>query len=352
MNTPQSLPQKQSVLPEEFLLRLQQLLTPEQRASVLRAFAQPRHTTLRANTLKISASELKNTLEKSGILLESVPWAEIAFFVKDVQVRQIFSPLYTDGALYVQGFSSMLPPLILDPRPEERVLDLTAAPGSKTTQMAAMMRNTGEIVANDLSPVRLFKLQANLKLQGVTNTKVARCPGQYFWRRYPEYFDRTLVDVPCTMEGRFSEEDPDTFADWSLKKIKELSARQKHLLRSAVTATQPGGVIVYSTCTLAPEENEAVVDWLLEKENGAVELEEIALSGLEMLPGITEWQGKKFRPELTKTRRILPSSLMEGFFVAKLRKIRSNIPEDRGENEFRSRQNYRRLRQEKARKRR
>jgi 16S rRNA (cytosine1407-C5)-methyltransferase len=232
---------------------------------------------------------------------------------------------YTDGWLYVQSLSSMVPPLVLQPQPGERILDLTAAPGSKTTQMATLMENQGEILANDTSLVRLFKLQANLNTQGVTNTTTRRSSGQDLWQAFPEYFDRTLVDVPCSMEGRFLCSVPKTYENWSPKKNKELVLRQRALLRSAVSATKPGGVIVYSTCTLSPDENEGVVDWLLKKEGTAIEVEAISVPGLPVTQPITHWKHKVFASAIAKTVRILPSSTMEGFYVAKLRKTRATV---------------------------
>ena len=127
------------------------------------------------------------------------------------------------------------------------------------------------------------------------------------------------------MEGRFNLSKPKTFQNWSVKKIKELGQRQKSLLRSAISATQVGGTIVYSTCTLAPEENEGVVDWILEREKGAVVLEEIELPEGLSSPAVLAWNNKEYSAELVKTKRIMPSSLYEGFFVAKLKKIRSTI---------------------------
>ena len=316
-------------LPSLFFERLQQLYSAEQYQKVLAALSQLRPTSFRANTLKNNPAEVLTELKKAGLPVEPVEWWSTAMTLTDIHTRQLVHPLYVAGAVYVQGLSSMIPALILDPKPEESVLDLTAAPGSKTTQMAAMMENTGQIIANELSPVRIFKLQANLRQQGVTNTVVRRMPGQYLWRKFPEYFDKSLVDVPCSMEGRIQLDDPDTFSDWSVKKIKTLSARQQHLLRSAVSATKVGGTIVYSTCTMAPEENEAVIDWLLEREAGKIELEKVTWPGLEdvLQPGMTEWQGKKFSPEVAKTARIAPSETMEGFFVAKIRKLAPSSPQ-------------------------
>lgn len=320
-------------LPEAFIERIHRLI-PEHAERVLESFAKPRVTSFRVNTIKASIEEVKTALEAAGYPLTQMPWWESAFIISDPAVQQIFHPLYEEGKFYVQGLSSMLPPLVLQPQRDENILDLTAAPGSKTTELAALMENTGHILANDLSPIRLFKLQANLNQQGVTNTQVKRGPGELLWRKFPEQFDRTLVDVPCSMEGRFESEDPKSYEDWSLKKVKELSMRQRILLRSAVSAAKPEGTIVYSTCTLAPEENEAVVQWLLEKEKGKVVLEDITLPHLaedpELLitPGVTSWEKSSFSPELAKTLRIYPSQKMEGFFVAKLRKLESTLDEN------------------------
>lgn len=317
-------------LPDAFIERVH-LLNPQRAEQIIANFGKPRVMSFRVNTLKATVEEVRTALAAASYPLEQMKWWSNAFIISDPTIQQIFHPLYEDGKFYVQGLSSMLPPLVLDPQPHEHILDLTAAPGSKTTQLAALMNNTGHILANDLSPIRLFKLQANLKQQGVTNTQVKRGPGELLWRKFPEQFDKTLVDVPCSMEGRFETNDPKSYADWSLKKIKELSMRQKILLRSAVSATKPGGTIVYSTCTLAPEENEAVVQWILEKEGGKVVLEDIELSALRtdpdllLTPGVTEWGNHQYSEQLTKTLRIYPSQKMEGFFVAKLRKLESTL---------------------------
>jgi len=199
------------------------------------------------------------------------------------------------------------------------------APGSKTTQIACLMQNKGEIVANDISRTRLFKLRANLKQQKITNVHITNLAGERMWRKYPEYFDKVLVDAPCSMEGRFTTTDPDSYKDWSLKKVKELSHRQQYLLRSALTATKVGGVVVYSTCTLSPEENEGVIDWLLEKEGDSIEVEKIEIPHLKLSPGIKKWGKHDYNPEVAKTARIYPDEDLEGFFIAKIRKIKTTL---------------------------
>ena len=334
-------------LPAALLQRLQHQFSPETFQHILTFFGTKRPTTLRANTLKITPEELQMELAASGIEVQSVQWNPLAFIVKNTPLKEVTEqPLYLKGALYVQGLSSMIPPLILEPQPGERILDLTAAPGSKTTQMAAMMGNSGEIIANDVSPIRLFKLTANLRMQGVSNTFTRRGPGEYFWKKGPEYYDRVLIDAPCTMEGRIYCGDPKTYQDWSEQKIRDLSVRQQHLLRSAVTCCKVGGVIVYSTCTLAPEENEGVLNWLLERERGTIQIETIQLPGIQGEPGITSWQDQQYDPEVKNALRILPSSTMEGFFVAKIRKIGSNVPDRQTQKYSRPRyQKYDRHRQ-------
>ena len=246
-------------------------------------------TTFRVNTLKSDFETIKSKLNFEYIVHNGV-------FITNHPLRQIQEmDIYKNGEIYVQGLSSMIPATILNPESCDCVLDLCSAPGSKTSQMAAMMNNTGQIIANDNSRIRIYKLEANLKNLGVTNTITVHSSGQSLWQKYPDYFDKSLVDVPCSMEGRFTSLDPKSYKNWSPNKVKELAQLQKFLLRSAFGCTKPGGTIVYSTCTLNTRENEKVVEWLLKKETGKVELLSI--------------------------QRINPSPIMEGFFVAKLRKL-------------------------------
>lgn len=311
---------------EEFCRRLELMLSSENIQKVWKSLETRRPTTLRANTLKISSQELEKKLVELNIETEKVPWFKDAFIVKNQTLRELIElDLYKQGFFYVQSLSSMIPPLVLDPKPGEKILDICAAPGSKTTQMAALMENQGEIVANDTSQVRIWRMEANLKIQGVTNVTITKMAGQAIWQKYSEYFDKTLVDVPCSMEGRIFLDDPKTHRNWSPQKIKELSKMQKWILRSAISATKPGGTIVYSTCTLAPEENEKVIEWILKKEKSAVVLEEINLPNLSTYPAILNWKNKMYREDIKKTLRILPSEKMEGFFVACLKKIKSTV---------------------------
>jgi NOL1/NOP2/sun family putative RNA methylase len=315
----------QAQLPVDFVERLQNLYDSVRVAEICNVLGASRPTTFRPNTLKARYAEVQEQLQTAGFEVEPIEWLQ-AFVLRNKSLRELEEqPLYQSGSIYVQGLSSMIPPLILDPQENESIVDVAAAPGSKTTQIAALMNNTGMILANDTSTVRLYKLQANLEKLGITTVKTQRGLGEMIWRRFPEVFDRALVDVPCSMEGRFNLQKPKTLENWSVKKIKELANRQKNMLRSAISATKVGGVIVYSTCTLSPEENEGVIDWILQKEDGRVVLEAVKIPAEVVSTAVTEWNGKTFNPQVQLTKRIFPSSLYEGFFVARLRKTATSF---------------------------
>jgi tRNA (cytosine49-C5)-methyltransferase len=309
-------------LPPQLVERWHLLFAEEELQEILTVLSCKRPTTLRVNTLKITTEAFEQEAKSAGVILSPIVYLKDAYILDTPDLKTFTSlPLYVDGHCYVQSLSSMIPPLILDPKPNETILDIAAAPGSKTTQMAMYMQNSGSIVANDSSHIRIYKLEANLKTQGVTNTMVKKGLGQLIWQEYKDYFDKTLVDVPCSMEGRILTTDPKTYAHWSTGKVKELSHTQRFLLRSALTATKPGGILVYSTCTLSPEENEGVISWLHEKEPGSFTVEEIDLTDeIPQKPGITKWKERQYPPDVSKTRRILPSALFEGFYIAKLKK--------------------------------
>ncbi len=309
-------------LPIDFIARLHSLLGHERASLVLQTFSTGHPTTFRVNTLKADPIKVAADLAAAGFELQPANFYSAAFILQNKSLGELSEqPAYKNGELYVQNLSSMLPPLILDPQPGDKVADLAAAPGSKTTQLAALMQNEGLILANDASTIRLYKLKANLEQQGVTCVQTTRGLAELMWRKNQSQFDRCLVDVPCSMEGRIRLDRPKTFEKWSLKSIKQLAKRQRQMLRSAVTMTKPGGTIVYSTCTLAPEENEAVVDWVLQKSEGAVVIEPIQLAGVPFSAGITEWEGSQFDLQVAHTARVLPDGIFEGFFVAKLRRV-------------------------------
>ena len=217
--------------------------------------------------------------------------------------------LYLDGRIYVQGLSSMVPALALAPRPGDRVLDLAAAPGSKTTQMAAMMGNRGVILANEPNAVRAERLAYNARLQGCSIVEVHRGWGEKLGTEMPESFDRVLVDAPCSGEGRFTAAEPGTWRSWSRRTVAESVRLQRRLLASGIRALKPGGTLVYSTCTVNAEENEAIVEGALGTQQVSVEPVPIRVPGA--LSGVRG---------LEAAVRIVPDRDHEGFFVCRMRK--------------------------------
>lgn len=307
-------------VPEDFLNRLKDIVPKNRYQEALDSFSRPSLIAIRVNTLVSTIEEVEEVLKTNKIRCEKLSWYPSALVLPEVTTKDITSlSEYGQGKIYIQSLSSMIPAVVLDPQKDEDILDMTAAPGSKTTQIAALMNNKGTIIANDISRARMYKLKENLKNFHVKNTKLTFIHGEQIWKKYPELFDKTLVDAPCSMEGRFKTNDHDSYKDWSFKKVKELSHRQKYLLRSAISATKVGGSIIYSTCTLSPEENEEVVDWVLEKEKDKVHLEKIEVQGLDQaINGLTSWKEKTFDKSLSKTLRITPNDIYEGFFVAKI----------------------------------
>jgi NOL1/NOP2/sun family putative RNA methylase len=314
------------VLPSRFTERLRQIVPSGAFNNVLASFARPQGAGFRVNTLKADTASVVAELESLGLSLHQVPWKEDAFGVSPEQRAELLaSAAFREQRIYVQNLSSMIPPLVLVPEPGERVLDLCAAPGSKTLQIACAMQNKGEIAAVELARGRFFKMRSILAAQGATSVRTFLKNGEHVWRNRPEYFDRVLLDAPCSTEGRFTSLDPETFAYWSPAKIKEMARKQQRLIYSAVQCLRPGGVLVYSTCTFAPEENELVLDRLLHQFEDALELEPMGLVLENVQPPLAAWQGETLAADLSHAGRILPTETMEGFFVCKIQKTRSTL---------------------------
>ena len=308
-------------LPEVFRARLREILPSDGCQACWRSIAAHPPTAFRANGLKTSVDALSTELRAEGFTPQPLCWKPDAFLVPPSQRRSLTeSAAYANGRLYIQNPSSMVPPLLLDSQPDEWILDLAAAPGSKTIQIAEMMGNEGRISAVESVRGRFFRLRDNLKKHGVRNVQTYLKDGARVWRQCPEQFDRVLLDAPCSSEGKFRADAPKTWAYWSEKKIAEMNRKQRKLLYSAVRCLKPGGVLVYSTCTFAPEENEEVVDRALVQFGDALDVEDIGLPFDNTVPGLEQWRGKTFDQRLRRARRIVPQDGMEGFFVCRLRK--------------------------------
>lgn len=239
------------------------------------ASAMPLRKCVRVNTVRCSVEEFKKRAANRRWNIEPVPWCEEGFFVEREQVedRQAIGKdlLHLLGHIYMQEASSMLPAALLNPQPGEHVLDMCAAPGSKTTQMAAKMQGRGVIVANEPQEKRLWTLKTAIHRNGVTNVILTKKAGQWFAKHMTERFDRVLCDAPCTAQGTVRK-DPDALKYASEDNIRKMAKIQADLLEAAVHACKVGGQIVYSTCTLCPEENELLVAQILQKFDGALEV--------------------------------------------------------------------------------
>lgn len=311
-------------LPPVFLERLKRIIPPEYYDSCLKSFAQDRPLSVRINALKTTRDQALTALNNHKIEYILVPWCQEALILRGIDSRQLTgNDLIKQGFLYIQSLSSMLPALILNPQPGENILDMCAAPGGKTTQMAALMNNEGLVLAVEKVKERFYKLKTIVAQSGAGNVTVKLTDAKRLRAQSGEFelFDKILLDVPCTTEGRFKISDKKTYAYWSPRKIKEMMQKQRGLILTASRLLKSGGVLVYSTCTFAPEENESIIDWLLRKAQGIMAVEPIDFEGIKTYPVILEWNGKQFDSRVKECLRVLPDEIMEGFFVAKLKKL-------------------------------
>ena len=300
-------------LPTDFIENIYELYDLLKVDQILQGMMNPRNTTIRVNTIKYNIQDLMRYFKEKNIKFERVLWYRDALIIKNATEKELQKlEIYEKGYIYLQSLSSMVPPLVLNPKKGEKVLDLTAAPGSKTTQMAALMENEGYILANELDKIRSERLQYNVKSQGAEIVEVINGRGEKIGNSYTEYFDKVLLDTPCSGEGRFLLGKPMTYKDWSLKKVNQLVKIQKKLFESAYNATKKNGIMVYSTCTINKEENEYILDWAIN--NFDIKLLEINLNIKEAIKG----DNTGLNGSIDKAIKILPSKNMEGFFVAKI----------------------------------
>ncbi len=307
-----------------FEKRMKNLLDGEEDYKTFLEYSRkPPLRSIRCNTLKIQTDKLKEKLEEKGWKIKQ-PFSnkEVMIVESELLPGELGKAIeHLLGYYYVQEISSMMPMLIFQPRPNELFLDLCAAPGSKTTQAAALMQNTGTIIANDHKMDRIKILASNLERCGCTNTIITRNDAVQLCQKLAKKrikFDKVLVDVPCSGEGTLRSS-PKTFLMWNIKMINKLSRQQEKISASALGVLKEGGEMIYSTCTHAPEENEVVVNFLLENFN--IKIEKINLP-VKCRQGILEWQGKKFSKQIKDCCRIYPQdNNTEGFFIAKIKKL-------------------------------
>jgi NOL1/NOP2/sun family putative RNA methylase len=279
------------------------------------ACERPLPAVVRVNTLKTSVDRAVEALDAEGITVDPVDWHPGLLRLPDDQPGANWP--YFHGWLYGQEEVSAVPASVLDPEPGERVWDACAAPGSKTSQIAALQDDDGVVVATDSNLGRLSALRTNTEQLGITSVAVTNEDARNHSLKPFDgaEYDRALVDAPCSCEGTVRK-NPDTLEEWTLEHVEGIAGVQKGVLRRAIQATKPGGTVVYSTCTFAPEENEAVLDYALDEE--PCRLVEYDIS-LDSVVGVTEWRDKSFDDSVTKAHRIYPHhNDTGGFFCAKL----------------------------------
>lgn len=318
------------MLPPEFLDRLTEIAPADRLDDVIASFGARRRPALRVTPAGLLAAGVLESLRGDGLDLLPHAAADGAFTVP-VEQRNALThhPSVAAGLVYVQSLSSQLAGHVLSPNSGEEVLDLAAAPGGKTLHLAERVGRTGQIAAVESSRPRFFKLQSNLNRGvpgGGPECRTYLADGRTIGAKTPLHFDRVLLDAPCSSEARL---DPaDQKHDWSLRKVKRCAALQKQLLASALAACRPGGTVLYATCTIAPEENEAVIDEALRRHPYQLEVEHVELhQTVPAMRGLTCWKSTRFDDRLTRTARVLPDrEHFTAFFLAKLRVVRPIPP--------------------------
>ena len=308
-------------IPEDFLKNIEETMPKHlDMESFIAACKRPLRKSIRVNTLKISVEEFLLRAKEKGWSLEPVPWCETGFWITaDESIIPLGNTAeHMAGLFYIQEASSMMPvsALFMGDDKFQSVLDTAAAPGSKTTQIAAKMNNEGVLVANEYAASRVKVLHANIERCGVRNAALSNFDGRVFGGWLPEQFDAVLLDAPCSGEG-IIRKDPDAMKNWSRESVIDIAATQKDLIESAFHALKPNGTLVYSTCTLNLEENQQVCLHLKETFGEAVEFERLDALFENASQAITEEGFLHIYPQVFDC---------EGFFVARIRKLSSVTP--------------------------
>lgn len=304
-------------LPSDFLTRMQEMLGVDY-DNFIKSYENPRTFGLRVNTAKISCEEFERLVP---FPVKRIPWVKNGYFYEE-EARPSRCPLYQAGLYYLQEPSAMTPASQLPVVPGDYVLDLCAAPGGKATALGAALKGEGLLLANDISTSRARALLRNLELFGISNVFVANEKPEKLSRLFPEYFDKIMLDAPCSGEGMFRKEEA-LARDWTPEKSKELSLIQKDLILKAADMLRPGGMLLYSTCTFAPAEDEETVSYLLENRP---DMELMDMEGYEDFScGVPAWGNGS--EALKKCVRIFPHKMDgEGHFLALFQKSGQRVP--------------------------
>ena len=288
---------------------LEKQYTEEYVTKIMSGYKKTRKTTLRVNTIKSSIEEIKNKLNEANINYEQLDWSKEAFIIKNADERIIQEmDIYQNGQIYLQSLSSMLPPIILDPKQGSDILDMAAAPGGKTTQIAALSNNKSHITACEKNKIRFERLKYNIEKQGASCVFIMAKDSRYIDDFFS--FNQILLDAPCSGSGTLNIEDMKFEKNFTEQLIEKSIKTQESLLKKAIKILKPGHEMVYSTCSILSSENEDVINRVIRSTDA--EIVPIHFDGIEQLPLLPT--------KINGTLCICPTELYEGFFVAKIRK--------------------------------
>ena len=296
-------------IPEFLIEMLNQQYGEEITSKILEGYLKKRMVTFRVNTLKTSIEKVEEVLKNNNIEFKKVSWSDVAYIVKNVREDTLKElEIYKNGEIYLQSLSSMLPSIVLEPKENTDILDMCAAPGGKTTELASLTNNNANITACELNKIRIEKLKYNIEKQGATSVYTM----QEDSRKINDFFsfDNILLDAPCSGSGTLNVEDVNLEKTFTEKLIEKSQKSQLELLNKAVKILKQGQEMVYSTCSILNVENEEIVSKILK--NNKVEIVPIEFKGKEELPLLPT--------KIDGTLCVMPTEFYEGFFIAKIRK--------------------------------
>ncbi len=311
-------------LPLELQNRLNEIYTKAELEIIDSAFnSEKRTTSFRVNTLKTTNKELEKELQENWLEYKKVDFLKNWYILINGTEKDLWDlDIFKQGKIYLQSVSSQLSVNVLDLKDFDKVLDVTAAPGWKTSQASAILKNTWEIVANDNNSIRIDKLNFTLKRQWCRNVNVIKTDARLIWEKNPEYieyFDKIIADLPCSAEWKINLNKEKSYSYWNMWVVKRNFKLQKEIIKSVIPLLKSGWELVYSTCTLAPEENEAMVHMILSC-YPELEIVDMNISWEYIKPWLSWFWKHVYRKDVTKSIRVLPSTETEWFFVAKFKK--------------------------------
>lgn len=298
-------------LPDFLIKDLKEQYGDEITQKIVQGYRAKRKATLRVNTIKATGEKVRSELQKNNINFEDVSWCKEALIIKDALEKDIENlEIYKNGEIYLQSLSSMLPPIILNPEEGKDILDMAAAPGGKTTQMAALTNNKAHITACEMNNIRIEKLKYNIQKQGASCVYIMQKDS----RNIDDFFsfDQILLDSPCSGSGTINIENKNLSKYFTPKLIEKSVKSQMALLKKAIKILKPGGTMVYSTCSILEKENEEIIKNVLMQNK--VEIVPIELNGMEQIPLLPV--------KVEGTICVCPTEYYEGFFVAKIKKLK------------------------------